>query len=59
MGLLLPTISLLTTKLNHAKLPLKYCKPLVEALQVGINTLFVQVSRDPELVAAVILLPKF
>ncbi|KAK3514240.1 hypothetical protein QTP70_010727 [Hemibagrus guttatus] len=31
MGRLLPTIYLLTTKLECVKLPLKYCKPLVDA----------------------------
>ena len=34
MGWLLPTINLLTIKLDRVKLPLKYCKPLVDALQV-------------------------
>lgn len=59
MGWLLPTITLLTAKLEKAKVPLKYCKPLVEALQVGIEKRFGHMSRDPELVAAAVLLPKF
>ncbi|CAL8263871.1 unnamed protein product [Merluccius merluccius] len=33
MGWLLPTINLLTIKLDRVKLPLKYCRPLVDALQ--------------------------
>lgn len=40
MGWLLPTINLLTTKLDRVKLPLKYCKPLVDALQVTFILLF-------------------
>lgn len=55
MGWLLPTINLLTIKLDRAKLQLKYCRPLVDALQVGIKNLFVNL----ELIAAAILLPKF
>lgn len=37
MGWLLPTINLLTIKLDQAKLQLKYRRPLVDALQVGIK----------------------
>ncbi|KAI4890645.1 hypothetical protein NFI96_032742, partial [Prochilodus magdalenae] len=59
MGWLLPTIKLLKIKLNKVKLPLKYCKPLVDALQVGIEDRFGPMMKDPELVAAAILLPKF
>lgn len=59
MGWLLPTISLLTGKLDRIKLPLKYCKPLVDALQVGIKNRFGRMSEDPELITAAILLPKF
>ncbi|KAL1246557.1 hypothetical protein QQF64_034602 [Cirrhinus molitorella] len=32
MGWLFPTVNLLTTKLDQAKLQLKYCRPLVDAL---------------------------
>ncbi|XP_076860592.1 uncharacterized protein LOC143513741 [Brachyhypopomus gauderio] len=39
MGWLLPTVKLLKIKLNKIKLPLKYCKPLVDALQVGIEVI--------------------
>ncbi|KAK7158575.1 hypothetical protein R3I94_005030 [Phoxinus phoxinus] len=59
MGWLLPTINLLTVKLDRVKLPLKYCKPLVDALQVGIMNRFGHMSGEPELIAAAILLPKF
>ncbi|XP_057197189.1 uncharacterized protein LOC130558653 [Triplophysa rosa] len=59
MEWLLPTINLLTVKLDRVKLPLKYCKPLVDALQVGIKNRFGHMSGDPELIAAAILLPKF
>lgn len=59
MGWLLPTVKLLKIKLNRIKLPLKYCKPLVDALQVGIENHFGPMMEDPELVAAAILLPKF
>ena len=40
MGWLLPTINLLTAKLDRVKLPLKYCKPLVDALQVTFILVF-------------------
>lgn len=59
MGWLLPTIKQLKMKLDRAKLPLTYCKPLVDALQLGIDKRFGPMMEDPELVAAAILLPKF
>ena len=59
MGWLLPTVNLLNAKLDRIKLPLKYCKPLVDALQVGIKNRFGHMSGDPEMIAAAILLPKF
>lgn len=59
MGWLLPTISLLSSKLEKIKIALKHCKPLVEAIQVGIENRFGEMLRDPELVAAAILIPKF
>ncbi|KAK3552961.1 hypothetical protein QTP86_029633 [Hemibagrus guttatus] len=58
MGWLLPTINLLTTKLERVKLPLKHCKPLVDALLVGIENHFGHMFGDPKLIAASIL-PKF
>ena len=59
MGWLLPTVNLLNAKLDRIKLSLKYCKPLVDALQVGIKNRFGHMSGDPEMIAAAILLPKF
>ncbi|XP_060777268.1 uncharacterized protein LOC132886535 [Neoarius graeffei] len=59
MGWLLPTVKLLKIKLDRIKLKLKYCKPLVDALQVGIEDHSGPMMEDPELVAAAILLPKF
>ncbi|XP_030296651.1 uncharacterized protein LOC115595940 [Sparus aurata] len=59
MGWLLPTISLLSSKLEKIKIALKHCKPLVEAIQMGIENRFGEMLRDPELVAAAILIPKF
>lgn len=59
MGWLLPTIHLLQVKLDKVKLQLKYCRPLVDALQSGIQNRFGHMFMDAELVAAAILLPKF
>lgn len=59
MAWLLPTISLLTAKLEKIKTALKHCKPLIEAFQVGIQKRFGEMLRGPELVAAAILIPKF
>ncbi|XP_060776458.1 uncharacterized protein LOC132885944 [Neoarius graeffei] len=59
MGWLLPTIHLLMVKLDKVKLQLKYCRPLVDALQSGIQNRFGHMFRDAELVGAAILLPKF
>lgn len=58
MGWLLPTINLLTIRLDWVKLPLKYCKPLVEALQDGIKNRVGHTLGDPELIADAILLSK-
>ncbi|KAJ8398816.1 hypothetical protein AAFF_G00420130 [Aldrovandia affinis] len=49
----------MTAKLDRVKLRLKYCRPLVDALQVGIKNRFGHMTEDPELIAAAILLPKF
>ncbi|XP_014056353.1 uncharacterized protein [Salmo salar] len=59
MGWLLPTINLLITKLDRLKLSLKYCKPLVNALELGQKKRFGHMFHDPELIPAAILLPKF
>lgn len=45
MGWLLPTISLLSSKLEKIKIALKHCKPLVEAIQVGIQNRFGEMLR--------------
>lgn len=37
MGWLLPTSNLLTAKLDRVKLTVKYCRPLVDALQVRLD----------------------
>ncbi|KAK6318137.1 hypothetical protein J4Q44_G00114280 [Coregonus suidteri] len=47
MGWLLPTVNLLITKLDRIKLSLKYCKPLVDALQLGLKMRFSHVSCSP------------
>ncbi|KAK6321957.1 hypothetical protein J4Q44_G00067490 [Coregonus suidteri] len=54
----LSTTNLLITKLDRLKLSLKYCKPLVDALQLGLKKHFSHMFHDPELIAAAILLPK-
>lgn len=59
MGWLLPTISLLSSKLEKIKIIVKHCKPLVKAMRVGIQNRFGEMLRDPELVAAAVLIPKF
>ncbi|KAJ8284591.1 hypothetical protein COCON_G00034410 [Conger conger] len=59
MGWLLPTINQLIVKLDGIKLSLKYCQPLVDALKLGIENRFSHMLRNPELIAASILLPKF
>jgi len=41
MGWLLLTINLLTVKLDRVKSTLKYCKPLVDALQVTFTIVFI------------------
>ena len=46
MGWLLPTINLLTIKLDRVKLSLKYCKPLVDALQVIFILVFILYCLD-------------
>lgn len=59
MGWLVPTITLLTVKLDRLRLSSKFCQPLIDALQGGIQQRFGPMLADPELVAAAILLPKF
>lgn len=59
MGWLVPTITLLKAKLQHLRISSKYCGPLVDALQAGLERRFGQMLADPELIAAAILVPKF
>lgn len=59
MGWLLPTLTQLKTKLDQIKPSLKFSKPLVDAIQLGLKNLFSEIFEDPELIAAAILLPKF
>ncbi|XP_043970018.1 uncharacterized protein LOC122829491 [Gambusia affinis] len=59
MGWLVPTISLLSVKLDRLRISAKFCQPLIDALQGGIQQRFGPMLADPELIAAAILLPKF
>ncbi|XP_067249374.1 zinc finger BED domain-containing protein 4-like [Chanodichthys erythropterus] len=59
MGWLVPTITLLTVKLDRLQTSSKFCQPLISALQEGIQQWFGKMMNDPELISAAILLPKF
>ncbi|KAG5840883.1 hypothetical protein ANANG_G00193410 [Anguilla anguilla] len=59
MGWLLPTLNLLISKLDRIWINSKYCKPLVDALQNGLQKRFGDMLTEPELIAAAILVPKF
>ncbi|XP_039513041.1 uncharacterized protein LOC120468591 [Pimephales promelas] len=59
MGWLVPTITLLSVKLDRLLTSSKFCEPLIFALQEGIQQRFGPMLLDPELIAAAILLPKF
>ncbi|KAJ8001138.1 hypothetical protein DPEC_G00188110 [Dallia pectoralis] len=59
MGWLLPTLTQLKAKLDRIKPSLKFSKPLVDAIQLGLKNRFSEILEDPELIAAAILLPKF
>ncbi|XDV35100.1 hypothetical protein PO909_005128 [Leuciscus waleckii] len=59
MGWLVPTITLLKTKLQHLHISSKFCRPLIDALLAGLEKRFGQMLKDPELIAAAILVPKF
>ncbi|XP_073714053.1 uncharacterized protein [Misgurnus anguillicaudatus] len=59
MGWLVPTITLLKTKLQHLHTSSKFCRPLIDALLAGLEKRFGQMLKDPELIAAAILVPKF
>ena len=59
MGLLLPTLYQLRDKLKRLESSCKVCTPLVHALQRGIQKRFGDIMKEPELIAAAILLPRF
>lgn len=59
MGWLVPTITLLTTKLQQLSVTSKYSEPLIAALLSGLEKRFRDMLADPELIAAAILVPKF
>ena len=59
MGWLVPTITLLRTKLQHLHVTSKFCEPLIAALLSGLEKRFGGMLADPELIAATILVPKF
>ncbi|KAI4897234.1 hypothetical protein NFI96_030188, partial [Prochilodus magdalenae] len=59
MGWLVPTITLLRTKLQQLKVASRFCEPLIAALLSGLEKRFGKMLADPELIAAAILVPKF
>lgn len=59
MGWLLPTLTLLISKLDRVRTTSRYCKPLVDALQAGLQKRFGNMLVEPEFIAAAILVPKF
>ncbi|XP_034534155.1 uncharacterized protein LOC117808543 [Notolabrus celidotus] len=59
MGFLLPTLHQLQDKLKKLESTCKVCGPLIDALLNGIQKRFGEIMKEPELIAAAILLPKF
>ncbi|XP_073720008.1 uncharacterized protein [Misgurnus anguillicaudatus] len=59
MGWLLPTLTILISKLDRLRIASRYCKPLVDALQKGMQQRFANMLVEPEFIAAAILVPKF
>ncbi|XP_058254518.1 uncharacterized protein LOC131359012 [Hemibagrus wyckioides] len=59
MGWLLPTLTLLILKLDRIRISSRYCKPLVDAIQGGLQQRFGNMLVEPEFIAAAILVPKF
>lgn len=59
LGWLLPSVHQLILKLQQLHHSLRYCGPLVDALQQGIQIRFKHMFKDPEIIAAAIPLPKF
>ena len=56
---MLPTITLLRTKLQLLHVAFKFCETLIAALLSGLEKRFRGMLADPELIAAAILVPKF
>lgn len=56
MGWLLPVIFQLQAKTQQTA---DWCLPLITAIQDGVQKRFGGMMKDPELIAAAILLPKF
>ncbi|XP_016302594.1 uncharacterized protein LOC107655821 [Sinocyclocheilus anshuiensis] len=59
MGWLLPTLTLLISKLDRIRITSRYCKLLVDAIQEGLQQRFGNMLVEPEFIAAAILVPKF
>ncbi|GAA6065117.1 uncharacterized protein LOC120484120, partial [Tachysurus ichikawai] len=59
MGRMLPTVFQLRAKLQRMETTSKLCLPLQQALQEGLDKRFGEMMKDPELIAAAILLPRF
>lgn len=59
MGWLLPTLTLLISKLDRIRITFRYCKPLVDAIQEGLQQRFGDMLVELEFIAAAILVPKF
>ncbi|XP_061750887.1 uncharacterized protein LOC133549465 [Nerophis ophidion] len=59
MGFLLPTLHQLQNKLKKLESSCKVCRPLIDVLQEGIQKRFGEMMKQPELIAAAILLSKF
>ncbi|GAA6108336.1 uncharacterized protein LOC113065358 [Tachysurus ichikawai] len=58
MGCMLPTVFQLRAKLQRMETTSKLCLPLLQALQEGLDKRFGEMMKDPELIAAAILLPR-
>lgn len=59
MGILLPTLVSLKTKLATVKLTLKYCAPVADALLQGVDTRFQGYMDRQDLVLASLTMPQF
>ncbi|KAL7879801.1 hypothetical protein SRHO_G00020550 [Serrasalmus rhombeus] len=59
MGWLLPTLTLLISKLDQIRITSRYCKPLSDALKEGLQQRFRDTLVEPEFIAAAVLIPKF